>query len=87
MCTAAMYVIIFISAIVFPIVFLLKMDPSTKQLIAGIGFAIAAMSAMCATFVPKIYLLLQGADLDSKMGIVFPNGKVFGGGATGAFAQ
>ena len=68
-----MYVITFISAIVFPIIFLLPIFPEVQLLISSVGFAIATLSSMCANFVPKIYLLIIGAELDSKRGIVMPN--------------
>ena len=78
---SAMYVITFVSAIVFPIVFLLPIFPEVRLLISSVGFAIATLSAMSATFVPMMYLLLLGADLDAKMGIVMPNGRARGSGA------
>ena len=70
-----MYVIVFVAVIIFAIVFLINLDPATANLITGIGFALADLSAMSVLFVPKALLLWQGADLDSKMNIILPSGK------------
>lgn len=70
-----MYAIMFVSIIVFPIVYLLNLDPSVQQLISSIGFAVGTLSAISVIFGPKSWLLLQGAELDSKLGIVMPGGK------------
>ena len=71
----------FICCIVFPIVFLLNLDPTVQELISGIGFALASLSTLIVVFGPKSWLLLQGAELDSKLGIVMPGGKKNGLGA------
>jgi len=71
----AMYVIIFVSAIVFPIVFLIKLDPQTAELITGIGFSLANISAQGALFLPKALLLWSGAELDKNMNIIYPPGR------------
>jgi hypothetical protein len=49
---------------VFPIIFLLNLDPAVNQLIASLSFAFADIAAMAILFVPKVFTLLDGADLD-----------------------
>lgn len=71
----AMYAIMFISSVVFPIVYLLGLDPAVAALISGIGFAIGTLTALIVLFGPKTWLLWQGAILDSKLGIIMPGGK------------
>jgi len=69
---AAMYVIVSVSVLVFPIVFLVPLQPSVSDLISGMAFAIAVLGSMCSLFVPKALLLWQGADLDAQFRIVMP---------------
>lgn len=71
----AMYVIIFVAVVVFLLVFLIQLEPQTAELIIGLGFALATLSAECALFLPKAMLLYQGADLNTKMQIVLPDGR------------
>ena len=71
----SMYTIIFCSFIVFLLVFLIQIDPQTSELIIGIGFALATLSAELALFLPKAILLWKGADLNNKMQIIMPDGR------------
>lgn len=71
----SMYVIIFVSVIVFLLVFLIQIDPQTAELIIGLGFALATLSAEMALFLPKAILLWKGAELDNKMQIIMPDGR------------
>lgn len=69
---ASMSVIILISGLVFPIVFLLPLTPASKTIITGVGFFLASMFTTAILILPKAYMLFQGADLDHKMNIVYP---------------
>lgn len=72
---ASMSVIILISGLVFPIVFLLPLTPESKIIITGVGFFLASMFTTAILILPKAYMLFQGADLDHKMSIVYPKTK------------
>ena len=72
---ASMSVIILISGLVFPIVFLLPLTPESKTIITGVGFFLASMFTTAILILPKAYMLFQGADLDHKMNIVYPKTK------------
>ena len=71
----ATYVIIFISAIVFCLVFLIDLDGNVKETIVCFGFSFATLRSVSFLFVPKMLMIWEGADLDSKMQIYYPNGK------------
>lgn len=72
----ATYVIIFISAIVFCLVFLITLDGNVKETIVCFGFAFATLSSVSFMFIPKMLMIWEGADLDSKMQIYYPNGRL-----------
>jgi hypothetical protein len=71
----SMYFIIFVSVIVFLLVFLIQIDPQTAELIIGLGFALATLTAEMALFLPKAILLWKGAELNNKMQIIMPDGR------------
>ena len=71
-----MYVIVSVSVLVFPIVFLVPLQPAISDLISGMAFAIAVLGSMSSLFAPKALLLWQGADLDAQFRIVIPTKAV-----------
>ena len=71
-----MYVIVSVSVLVFPIVFLVPLQPAVSDLISGMAFAIAVLGSMSSLFAPKALLLWQGADLDAQFRIVMPTKAV-----------
>ena len=62
-----MIFIVFLSALIFPILFLLNLPPSTQQVIAASGFGIAAFITATVLFVPKIHMLISGHDIASDL--------------------
>ena len=56
----------------FPIVFLVPLQPAFSDLISGLAFAVAVLGSMSSLFAPKALLLWQGADLDAQFRIVMP---------------
>ncbi len=59
-----------LSALIFPIVFLLDLKPVVQQIVASIGFALAVLISMNALFLPKLLALLNDEDIgnDLKVG-------------------
>ena len=84
-----MVILLLISALVFPIVFLLNLTPSMQILIVAVAFAFAILGIGGLIFVPKLIILVPGHDIEGLSGGVKtkekkPNGsgKVTKGGAT-----
>ena len=61
---SAMTIIVMICVMVFPIIFLLNLDPAVNQLIASLAFAVADVASISILFGPKVLTLVAGADLD-----------------------
>jgi hypothetical protein len=67
---AAIFFIVVVCAIGFPLIFVVAFDPYLQELIIGGCFSIGALFTMCIYFGPKLSLLLSGADLNNKFQIV-----------------
>eukprot|EP01036_Dinobryon_divergens_P034899 gene34899-45165_t len=67
----AMYVIVFVCAVIFPIVYL-KIDPTPAILLTvmAVGYVIATLGCVLLLFGPKTALLWIGADVDESFTIV-----------------
>eukprot|EP00607_Mallomonas_marina_P011015 CAMPEP_0182419424 /NCGR_PEP_ID=MMETSP1167-20130531/3896_1 /TAXON_ID=2988 /ORGANISM="Mallomonas Sp, Strain CCMP3275" /LENGTH=266 /DNA_ID=CAMNT_0024594359 /DNA_START=252 /DNA_END=1052 /DNA_ORIENTATION=- len=67
----SMYLILFVCAVLFPIVYL-NIDPSPAVLlmIMAVGFIIATIGCGLFMFGPKVMLLLEGADVNDKFEVV-----------------
>ena len=66
--------ITFLSALIFPVIFLLDLPPTTVQIVSGIGFAVASLTTSLIIFVPKMWTIWHGEDLTPSLKI----GKVAG---------
>eukprot|EP01041_Mallomonas_annulata_P010102 gene10102-21048_t len=66
-----MYVIVFVCAVIFPIVYL-KIDPTPAILLTvmAVGYVIATLGCVLLLFGPKTALLWIGADVDDSFAIV-----------------
>ena len=64
-----------ICSVGFPLVLALGLDPPVKELLVGLFFFLASMFMMLVYFGPRTYLLLTGADLNSKLQIVYKGKK------------
>ena len=73
-----MYVIILLCLLIFPIVFFLGLKPSVALFLGGLAFGIGIITALSVLFGPKIWLLMNGMDLDRNLNIV----KVVGRGSS-----
>eukprot|EP01041_Mallomonas_annulata_P005118 gene5118-10239_t len=69
--TLALYLVIFVCAVTFPIVFL-SIDPTPENLIIimATGFIFATVGCLVLMFAPKTSLLFEGADVDENLHIV-----------------
>jgi hypothetical protein len=65
-----MMLISVVSILVFPVVFLVDMSFATKTLISSFAFAIGTASALGFIFIPKMYALLSGKDVDKNFQII-----------------
>lgn len=61
-----------VSAAIFAVLQSSLMDPFVEEIIIATGFFVSIVALARFYFWPKIYLLLQGADLDKNFQIVFP---------------
>eukprot|EP01041_Mallomonas_annulata_P010870 gene10870-22695_t len=69
--TLALFLIVFICAVTFPIVFLsIEPTPQTLIIIMASGFMFATICVLFILFLPKTNLLLEGADVDETLNIV-----------------
>jgi len=67
----SMYLILFVCAVLFPIVYLnIDPSPATLLMIMAVGFIIATIGCGLFLFGPKIVLLLEGADVNEKFEVV-----------------
>ena len=60
----AMTLICVVSALVFPLVFLIEMEPAPRQLIASVSIAAICMVSLGIMFWPKILGVVEGEDLN-----------------------
>jgi len=58
-----------VCAIVFPLVHLISLSPTTQQLVIALGFGLSILSTLAVLFGPKIALLLSGADVDNNLSV------------------
>lgn len=65
------------SAIAFTITNILKFDTWIDELTIAVAFFAASISVFYYYFFPKVWLLLNGADIDKNFKIYYPNPKVF----------
>mmetsp|Transcript_2035 Transcript_2035/g.2119 ORF Transcript_2035/g.2119 Transcript_2035/m.2119 type:complete len:203 (-) Transcript_2035:190-798(-) len=66
-----MYLILFVCAVLFPIVYLnIDPSPATLLMITAVGFIISTFLCSLLLFGPKIMLLLEGADVNDRFEIV-----------------
>jgi hypothetical protein len=60
----AMTLICVVSALVFPLVFLIDMNPADRQLIASVSIAIVTMASLGIMFWPKVLAVYAGNDMN-----------------------
>ena len=66
-----MYLIVFVCAVIFPIVYLsIAPVPSTMMMIMSVGFIVSTIGVLLVLFGPKAALLWDGADVDENFAIV-----------------
>jgi hypothetical protein len=58
-----MALICVVSALVFPLVFLLDMKPADRQLIASVSIGIITMASLSIMFWPKVVAVYEGNDM------------------------
>jgi len=69
--TSALFLIVFVCAITFPIVFLsIQPTPAKLTIIMACGFLAATVGSTLVLFTPKAILLLGGADVNESFEIV-----------------
>ena len=68
-----MFTIIALCCLITPIVFFLGLDPTVSSLLVGMSYSIAIICTLTALFGFKVYLLLEGADLDAKFNLIRPS--------------
>ena len=80
-----MTIILFLSALIFPIIFLLNMPALTRQLIAAIGFTVSAIVTISILFIPKVLKFIDNneknediAKRDSRSAKINPEAAVGG---------
>jgi hypothetical protein len=61
---SAMTLICVVSAMVFPLVFLLDLKPADRQLIASVSIAMVTMASLGIMFWPKVLAVFEGQDLN-----------------------
>lgn len=67
----SMYLIVFVCAVTFPIVYLsIDPKPATLLLIMAVGFIVATVGTLLVLFMPKLQLLWIGSDVDENFKIV-----------------
>ena len=59
-----MTLICVVSALVFPLVFLIELDPADRQLIASVSIAAVCMMSLGIMFWPKVLAVAEGQDLN-----------------------
>jgi hypothetical protein len=67
---AAIYVVTFVCAIVYPLVEFVSLSPLEKQLITSMGFMVCIMSAFAVMFGPKVLMLMSGHDYNKHLEVV-----------------
>lgn len=60
---SAMTIICVVSALVFPLVFLIDLDPADRQMIASISISAVCMASLGIMFWPKVLAVAEGQDL------------------------
>ena len=66
------FVMMAVSAAIFAVLESINVDPFEEEIILATGFFVCIMALARFYFWPKMYLMLQGADLDKNFQIVFP---------------
>lgn len=66
----AILIILMVSALVFPIVFLLSLTPVIRQTIALVAFVIIVIAVEMTVFVQKIYRVVQGVKVGDNMSMM-----------------
>lgn len=59
-----MTLICVVSALVFPLVFLIDLKPADRQLIASVSIAAVCMMSLSIMFWPKVVAVWEGQDLN-----------------------
>jgi hypothetical protein len=67
---AAIYVVTFVCAIVYPLVEFVSLSPLEKQLITSMGFMVCIMSDFAVMFGPKVLMLMSGHDYNKHLEVV-----------------
>ena len=68
---AAMTFLTMLAILVFPIIFLLGMNPEINIVVASLAFSVGDIFAMTILFGPKAMILLKGGDIGKDMKIVY----------------
>lgn len=68
----AMGVIILLCVLVLPIVYLLDLLPSDKEMVATVAFGLATMTVLATMVLPKAFILLAGMDVGGLEGALVP---------------
>lgn len=66
----AILIILMVSALVFPIVFLLSLTPAVRQMIALVAFAVVTLCVELIVFVQKVYRVLKGVKVGGNMSVL-----------------
>ena len=56
--------------IIFPLVLLIQLTPTTQQLIISMGFAVCLINSFAVIFGPKILMLMSGKDINAQLQVV-----------------
>ena len=67
-----MCVIMVTAAALFVVMEILNLDPFVEEILLATGFFVCIFAIARFYFWPKLWLMLQGADLDKNFQIVFP---------------
>ncbi len=76
--SSAISSILMVACLVFPVVFLLQLPPLVQEIISTVGFFVAAEASLNALFMPKMYSLYCGHDIDKNLEIKRSSTKTSG---------
>lgn len=65
-----MTIIVAVSSLVFPVVFLLPMSPISQSVTVAFAFFVCVVSTTLLMVAPKAWILLHGGDLDKNMKVI-----------------
>ena len=65
MLCSAMIVIVLVSALVFPLIFLINLEPAARQLIASASIGLVCTISLLIMFVPKLMAVIEENEIDS----------------------